>query len=69
MLEFCHLWSEVRETISNSRFLCPLAALEVSWPYYNFLETTFSIEVDNPLLFNDRITSNARALSFMVRGP
>ena len=69
MLGLCHLWSEVRETVSNSRFLCPLAALEVSWPYYNFLVTTISIEVDNPLLFIDRITLNAPALPFMVRGP
>ena len=68
MLEFSHLWSEVRETLSNSRFLCPVAALEVSWPCYDFLVTTFSIEVDNPILFNDRITKNAPALSFMVKG-
>ena len=53
---------------SEWRFLCSVATLEFPSPSYEFCSPTFSIEVDNPILFNDRITKNAPALSFMVKG-
>ena len=67
MLWLCHLLSELDETVSDSRFLCFVAVLEVSSPCYEFCPPTFSFEVYNPLLCYKPITQNALALSFIVR--